>query len=143
MSTYNGSAGWVNVLAKRAAWSTMLHPFNTPATSEPSEQPTVPRATSKVSWLKDSVGSRREAPTSTRTIDEFSSISPVSFDHPPLLLFNLQFIHVVEKHSLVKFEGKPTGVLMPRNCSVVETRMDRSTGCPNTDETTIPRPPTQ
>jgi hypothetical protein len=121
----------------------MLHPIN--AIQLQNHRASPPCHHGSVAQLGDSIGIRREAPTSTRTTDEFSSISSASFDHRSLGPFNLRFLGVVENYSFLRSEGNLTrsSTLTSRKCSVVEMKMKRGTGSPNNDGAMIPRPPMQ
>jgi hypothetical protein len=90
----------------------MLHPIN--AIQLQNHRASPPCHHGSVAQLGDSIGIRREAPTSTRMTDEFLSISSASFDHQSLVPFNLRFLGVIEEHSMVKCEGEQS-VLQTRS----------------------------
>ena len=82
----------------------MLHPIN--AIQLQNHRASPPCHHGSVAQIGDSIGIRRETPTSTRTTNEFSSISSAFFDHRLLGPFNLPFLGVIKENSMVKCEGE-------------------------------------
>jgi hypothetical protein len=121
----------------------MLHPIN--AIQLQNHRASLPCHHGSVAQLGDSIGIRREAPTSTRTTDEFLSISSASFDHQSLVLFDIRFVCVVENYSVVRSDGKLpcSSTLTPPKFSVVLARTHRRTGGPNNDKAMMTHRPTQ